>query len=278
MGDNDFLIDDILTKPAKLSQEQSVAVISGAKSARVIAGAGAGKTEVLTRRIVYLLLVKKIAPSSIVAFTFTEKAALNMKNRIYERVEQFGGDKATANLGEMYIGTIHAYAKHLLEDKFGLGNYDVFDENQEMAYVVRYGGSFDLSKYGRSNICSEFIRTVNMVWEEMIPEEDIEARAPDFYRRMKKYEDRLQNDRRFTFSKMIHSLVIKLREKPEAIENVKCLLVDEYQDINSAQAELIEIIGKKADMLFAVGDPRQSHLSVEGLKRAFFPHVCQDIS
>ncbi len=270
MSDKDPLINDILTKPTKLSQEQSIAVISRAKSARIIAGAGAGKTEVLTRRIVYLLLVKKIPPSSIVAFTFTEKAALNMKNRIYERVEQFGGDKATANLGEMYIGTIHAYAKHLLEDKFGMGNYDVLDENQEIAYVVRHSGSFDLSKYGRSNIYSEFVDTVNMVWGEMIPKEDIEARAPDFYRKMKEYEDRLQNDRRFTFSKMIHLLVIKLREKPEAIDNVKCLLVDEYQDINSAQAELIKIIGNKADMLFIVGDPRQSIYQWRGSNERFF--------
>ena len=241
MSDKDPLINDILTKPTKLSQEQSVAVISEAKSARVIAGAGAGKTEVLTRRIVYLLLVKKIPPSSIVAFTFTEKAALNMKNRIYERVEQFGGQKGTANLGEMYIGTIDAYAKRLLEDKFAMGNYDVFDENQEIAYVLRHGWSFGLSQYGRSDpkICREFVETVKMVWEEMIPYEDLEWRVPDFYRKMKKYEGHLENDRRFTFGKMIHSLVIRLRKNPEAVENVRCLLVDEYQDINNAQAELI---------------------------------------
>lgn len=271
-----ILLDDILTKPTKLSQEQSVAVISGAKSARIIAGAGAGKTEVLTRRVVYLLLVKKIPPSSIVAFTFTEKAALNMKNRIYERVEQLGGgggsEKATANLGEMYIGTIHGYAKRLLEDKFGMGDYDVLDENQEIAYVIRHARSLELGKYERrSDICSEFIRSVNMVWEEMISDQDLEDRAPDFYRRMKNYEARLQNDRRLTFGKMIHSLVIKLQEKPEAVENVRCLLVDEYQDINGAQAELIRIIGKKADVsLFVVGDPRQSIFQWRGSDERFF--------
>jgi DNA helicase II / ATP-dependent DNA helicase PcrA len=269
-----ILIDDILTKHTKLSQEQSVAVISEAKYSRVIAGAGAGKTEVLTRRVVYLLLVKKIPPSSIVAFTSTEKAAFNMKNRIYERVQQLGGggEKATANLGEMYIGTIHGYAKRLLEDKFGMGDYDVFDENQEIAYVIRHARSLDLCKYERrSDICSEFIRSVNMVWEEMISDEDLEDRAPDFYRRMKNYEARLQNDRRLTFGKMIHSLVIKLREKPEAVENVRCLLVDEYQDINGAQAELIRIIGKKADVsLFVVGDPRQSIFQWRGSDERFF--------
>ena len=84
-----------------------------------------------------MLLVEKVEPASIVAFTFTEKAAQSMKSRIYRRVEQIAGSTATAKLGEMFVGTIHAYAKRVLDDYFGYGNYAVLDDNQEIAYLMR---------------------------------------------------------------------------------------------------------------------------------------------
>jgi DNA helicase-2/ATP-dependent DNA helicase PcrA len=84
-------------------------------------------------------LVKKIKPSEIVAFTFTEKAARSMKDRIYQRIGGISGPEATKNLGEMFVGTIHSYAKLLLDNYFGFGNYDVLDENQEVAFLMRHG-------------------------------------------------------------------------------------------------------------------------------------------
>ena len=77
------VVEEILSKPSELSEDQAKAVVSEYRYVRVIAGAGAGKTETLTRRIVYLLLAEEVEPSDIVAFTFTEKAAQSMKNRIY---------------------------------------------------------------------------------------------------------------------------------------------------------------------------------------------------
>jgi len=82
----DQILNKILNDPKRLSDDQEKAVISDSDYIRVIAGAGAGKTETLTRRIAYLLLYKDVNPSSIVAFTFTEKAAQSMKSRIYKRV------------------------------------------------------------------------------------------------------------------------------------------------------------------------------------------------
>ena len=143
---------------------------------RIIAGAGAGKTETLTRRIVYLLAVKEVPPASIVAFTFTEKAAQSMKSRVYQRVGEICGEKATANLGEMYIGTIHAYAKRVLEDHFRFGNYNVLDDNQEIAFLLRHGWSMGLYIPGSSysNCCRDFLRTVNMAWDELLDEKELE--------------------------------------------------------------------------------------------------------
>ena len=90
MGAEQSILDKILKEPKPLSESQKNAVLSKKRYIRVIAGAGAGKTETLTRKIVSLLLVEKVPPSSIVAFTFTEKAAQSMKSRVYERVKQLG--------------------------------------------------------------------------------------------------------------------------------------------------------------------------------------------
>ena len=140
----------ILNTPSKLSEDQKKAVLSNSRYNKIIAGAGAGKTETLTRRIVYLLAVEEVKPSSIVAFTFTEKAAQSMKSRIYRRVGELCGQDATAKLGEMYVGTIHAYAKRILEDYFRFGNYTILDDNQEMAFLMRHGWSLGLRNYGRA--------------------------------------------------------------------------------------------------------------------------------
>lgn len=267
---NEQIVKDILAKPTELSEDQRLAVLTTSRFCRIIAGAGAGKTETLTRRIVYLLLAKGVQPSSIVAFTFTEKASLSMKNRIYERVEHIGGEKATANLGEMYIGTIHGYANRILEDRFGFGNYEVFDDNQEMAYLLREGWGLGLdSAGGYANNCADFLRSINMIWGEMIDEKPLKKKAPDFYGKLKSYESLLDTHKRLTFGKMIHTLVLKLRASPDALKGVKYLIVDEYQDINRAQAELIQLIGKNSEV-FVVGDPRQSIYQWRGSDEKFF--------
>jgi DNA helicase-2/ATP-dependent DNA helicase PcrA len=260
------LTTEILTKPYELSDDQKKVVLSKSRYIRVIAGAGAGKTETLTRRIAYLIMVEKVEPSSIVAFTFTEKAAQAMKSRIYQRVKELKGPLNM--LGEMYIGTIHAYAKRLLEDHPKYGNYEVLDENQEMAFLMRHGWALGLGKKGiYAQNCQHFLRTVNMAWEEMLDESELEKDAPDFYRHMKRYEEILDKHRLLTFSFMIKLAVDELRRSKRV--NVRYLFVDEYQDINRAQEEMIRLVGGDGN-IFVVGDPRQSIYQWRGSDERFF--------
>lgn len=271
MSDKKALVEKILSTPKRLSDDQRKAVLSESRYSRIIAGAGAGKTETLTRRIVYLLAVKEVPPSEIVAFTFTEKAAQSMKSRVYQRVGEICGEKATANLGEMYIGTIHAYAKRVLEDHFRFGNYNVLDDNQEIAFLLRHGWTMGLHVPGTSySVCiRDFLRTVNMVWDELLDEKALSKRAPEFYKKMKNYEERLKKHRLLTFGRIIYETVLKLRDAPDTLSSVKYLLVDEYQDINRAQAELIEYVGRSGGV-FVVGDPRQSIYQWRGSDERFF--------
>ena len=252
------ILDEIINKPYPLSDEQKQAVLSEEKYVRVIAGAGTGKTETLTRRIIYLLLYCNIEPGNIVAFTFTERAAQSMKGRIYQRVKQLEGREVCAKLGEMYVGTIHGYCLRILQDYFGYGDQDVLDENQEIAFVMREGWRIGLNKGGNYiKNCRNFIRSVNVIYDELIDRKELEAKAPDFYMQFKKYEDLLDKHRLLTFGRMIAIGVEKIEEKPEKIAHIKHLIVDEYQDINKAQEKLIKLIGNYANV-FIVGDPRQS--------------------
>jgi len=264
------LVKEILNKPARLSPDQENAVLSSSRYNRVIAGAGAGKTETLTRRIVYLLLVKSAEPSSIVAFTFTERAAQSMKSRIYQRVGELDPGKL-GSLGEMYVGTIHAYAKRVLDDYFKFGNYTVLDENEEIAFLMRQGWDIGINEYEHnySESCRVFLRTVNMVWDEMLDRKKLEAKAPDFCEKLAHYEYLLDKHKLLTFGRMILLAVQKLRENPNTLNMVKHLIIDEYQDINRAQEEFIRLVGSAGE-IFIVGDPRQSIYQWRGSDASFF--------
>lgn len=265
------LIEKIISQPTKLSEEQRAAVLSSTKHTKVVAGAGAGKTETLTRRVVYSLLVEHVKPSSIVAFTFTERAARSMKSRIYQRVGEISGPTILKKLGQMYIGTIHAYANRILEDYFGYGNYSILDEDQEIAFLFRYGWSLQLDGLGENYAegCKTFLRTVNMVWGEMLDESELEAKAPDFYQRLKKYEALLNEHKLLTFGRMIRDAVICLQKDPHGLPSIDQLIVDEYQDINRAQSMLISLVARNGN-IFVVGDPRQSIYQWRGSNESFF--------
>ena len=104
---------------------------------QIIASAGSGKTETVSQRIASLV-AEGVEPSEIVAFTFTEKAAEELKSRIRDRVEIFAGQASADKLGNMYVGTIHGFCFQLLTRYVGkYESYDVMDENQLAAFIQR---------------------------------------------------------------------------------------------------------------------------------------------
>ena len=243
-----------------LSQQQQKAVECEKKYIRVLAGAGAGKTETLTRRILYLLLYKDVPPEEIVAFTFTEKAAQSMKSRIYNRVGEIMGDEYKKKLGKMYVGTIHAYALRILQDYFGYGNYDVLDENQEMAFIMKRGwdiGILNLKGSNYADKCKKFVESVNVVYDELVPMDKLERENKEFYEVFKKYEKKLDKHHRLTFGRLIYKSIGEIEKEPDKLPKISHLIVDEYQDINHAQEKFIELLGKNASIM-VVGDPRQT--------------------
>jgi len=267
----------VLDNPKPLSSSQRAAVRSRNTRIRVIAGAGAGKTETLTRKIVHLLLVEQIDPSSIVAFTFTKKAAQSMKTRIYDRVAHLGGEEACSRLGEIYVGTIHAYCLSLLRDCCGYGNWGELDENQEMAFLLRVGWDCHFPDGGNyPQKCEAFLRNLNVFYAEMLDRSILREQAPGFAASLEAYEDALERHRLLTFNRMTQVAVEQLERHPGLAANIQYLIVDEYQDINRAQERLIQLLGKNA-RTFVVGDPRQTIYQWRGSDERCFEQFAEGL-
>src|SRR6185369_16433851 len=121
----------------QLSEAQQQVVDHRGSALQIIACAGSGKTESISRRIA-ALISEGARPESIVAFTFTERAAIELKDRIVRRVAESLGDSTKDKLGPMYIGTIHGYCFKLLQDYvLQYGNYDVLDPHRHAGFLSR---------------------------------------------------------------------------------------------------------------------------------------------
>lgn len=118
-----------------LSAAQARVVESRGRHVQVIACAGSGKTESVSRRVASLI-AEGVKSHEIVAFTFTERAAAELKERISRRVADAAGEAAVGTLAQMYVGTIHGYCLRILQDHVAkFGNFDVVDEHRHAALV-----------------------------------------------------------------------------------------------------------------------------------------------
>jgi DNA helicase II / ATP-dependent DNA helicase PcrA len=231
----------------------------GHPSARlqVLACAGSGKTEVLARRAVRLL-VEGADPSSVIAFTFTAKAAAELKSRIERRAAE--ADRRFADLPPagrgMFIGTSHSWALQVLQDLGGV--YETLDgltEEQEWALVFRVArrlGVVDLyaeregrarEKVATAPAVSAFLRSAEVVHNERIDRSVLAAHAPRFAAVLDRYEWLLEEMRLLPFRLMIGRAVDELAGgrplQRELAGRIRHVLVDEFQDFNSGQDQLL---------------------------------------
>lgn len=254
-----------------LTEKQREAVKSDAQYLRIMAPAGAGKTETITRKIVYL--IAKAEPiNSIVAFTFTKKAAKEMKDRLYERVGELLGVEKAEKLGEMFVGTIHSYCHEILTNNFNLENHNILDANQERAFISRHGWSLGFPRKGYNNYIEKFLRSVHVIYNELIPDSELKQYNIEFYNQYKKYEAKLAEQHYLTFGQVIKKAINKIEKNDGNIPNrapLKHLIVDEYQDINPAQEKLIIKLTRQSNC-YVVGDPRQCLYEWRGAKPKSF--------
>lgn len=241
------------------SAEQSAIITARARRLQVIACAGSGKTEAMAQRVA-ALLAEGVPPAAIVAFTFTERAAASLKQRVFERAEDRLGTERTARLGPLFVGTIHAYCFRLLQEHAPeYGSFDLLDEHRLAALVSREHGRLGLERLGSRHWrgIGDFLRNVQAVENELIPTEKLEGEFGACYGGLC---DALKRYRLLTYGQLI-TLAIKVLEGREARARLQAVLqhlvVDEYQDINPAQERLIELMTSGGAGLCVVGDDDQ---------------------
>ncbi|WP_027087429.1 ATP-dependent helicase [Cohnella panacarvi] len=239
---------------------------------QIIACAGSGKTTTMVERIINILSQPEIEPKNIVAFTFTEKAANELKERTYK----FAKDKIgnATGLAELYIGTIHGYCLNLLQEHSNeYSKYEILNEIQTKLFVdktFKINGSNQIKyvdKKGNESSLERFIDTdlyievVNTIRESDVLELQNYTVPANVRSAVEKYERCLDENSFFDYTSIMLK-AIKLLQNNNHIRNkikkeLKYLIVDEYQDVNPIQEKLINIIYSLNTNICVVGDDDQ---------------------
>lgn len=255
-----------LHRAGELTDEQYAAVIDDHSEVLCLACAGSGKSRTLAFRIARLVY-EGAAPESIIAFTFTEKAAESIKRRVADALEKC--NLPVAMVGAMYIGTIHSYCQHLLGSMNAkYRQYEVLDENRLKLFLLSryYDLELQVVQNARASRMFATISDVSNAWkmanDEMLSFDDIERNDPELGRCLKNISARLESDQYIDFSLMIRRAVEALEsdnnEVNNALADAKHLMVDEYQDVNISQERLIAGLYRRMESLFVVGDDDQA--------------------
>ena len=259
------IIDKLFTS-GELTLEQFNAVVDKTKEVLCLACAGSGKSRTLSFRIAKLIY-EGAKPESIIAFTFTDKAAESIKRRVADALEKC--ELPVAMVGAMYIGTIHSYCKHLLGSMHAkYMQFEVLDENRLKLFLLSRYYDLDIHSLQKSRSTKMFrtIAEVSSAWkmanDEMLNLNEIMHQDEALGRCLNNISTRLNNDQYIDFSLMVRLVVEALennnREINAVLKGVNHLMVDEYQDVNPSQERLIIALYNRLDTLFVVGDDDQS--------------------
>ena len=244
-----------------MNTEQSEAVRTTEGPLLIMAGAGSGKTRVLTHRIAYLLDEKDVSPYNILAITFTNKAAKEMK----QRVEQLVGEEAQV----IWMSTFHSMCVRILRrdaDRIGIErNFTIIDPTDQKSVIkdVLKNENIDSKRFEPRM----FIGAISNLKNELKTPEDAQKEANDFHSQMvaavyKGYQRQLSRNEALDFDDLIMTTINLFERVPDALEyyqnKFQYIHVDEYQDTNKAQYTLVKLLASKFKNLCVVGDSDQS--------------------
>ena len=251
----------------KLNNRQREAVIYDEGPLLILAGAGSGKTRVITNRIAYLIDEKGVKPYEIMAITFTNKAAAEMQERIRA---QIGTDSAGA-----WISTFHSACLRILHMYGYLIGYDddlaIYDRDDSISVIKRIcrDMQIDTKRFKEK----WFLGKISSCKDELISCEIYQEQASDYYEKKAAavytaYEKELKKNNAVDFDDLICKTVLLFKKEPEVLakfqERFKYICVDEYQDTNTAQFELVRLLAGKYKNICVVGDDDQSIYKFRG--------------
>lgn len=252
----------------ELNDRQQEAVFHTEGPLLVLAGAGSGKTRVLTHRIAYLIEEKGVNPWNIMAITFTNKAAEEMRNRV-DRLIGFGSES-------IWVATFHSTCARILRryiDQIGFEtNFSIYDTDDQKAVIRQVIKKMDLDPrmYKEKVLLSAISSAKN---EFISPQEMEENVGMDLQQRKiaqayKEYQNKLKENNALDFDDLLVKTVELFQTCPQVLENYQerfqYIMVDEYQDTNSVQFQLIHLLANKHKNLCVVGDDDQSIYKFRG--------------
>lgn len=253
-----YLKDRLL---AGLNKKQQQAVKTTEGPLLIMAGAGSGKTRVLTHRIAYILLEKGVNPYNILAITFTNKAAREMK----ERINGILGGAAD----EIWISTFHSMCVRILRrdiDRIGINrNFTILDTTDQLSVIkgILKDKNIDSKKFDPRGILSAISSAKN----ELIDAKQYGKYTGNYFENIvsdvfEEYEKRLLKNHSLDFDDLIMKTIQLFKRVPEVLEyyqrKFQYIHVDEYQDTNKAQYQLVHLLAAKFQNLCVVGDSDQS--------------------
>lgn len=258
----------------ELNEMQKQAVLHKDGPLMIIAGAGSGKTKVLTTRITHLMAAHQVDPFNILALTFTNKAAAEMK----ERIEHILGTSEARNL---YIGTFHSVFARILRTeapKIGYpNNFTIYDTDDARSVIktVIHELNLDDKQYKPNVVYNRISAAKNALVgpEEYandyhLQQEDAKANRPMLGQIFVAYANRCFKNGAMDFDDLLIKMYELLKHYPEALSKYqhkfKYILIDEYQDTNPAQYEIIKLLGAMHENVCVVGDDAQSIYSFRG--------------
>ncbi|MBE7085444.1 MAG: ATP-dependent DNA helicase PcrA [Clostridiales bacterium] len=261
----------------KLNDEQIKPVLETEGAVLVLAGAGSGKTRVLTSRIAYLIEEKGVPDSAILAITFTNKAAKEMQERL----------SAITDVSRSWVCTIHSMCVRILRmyaDEVGIGaNFSIYSEVERNNIIKK---SFQECDYDDEKLLKSVkfhIANAKMLGfdpdryaEEYAGDNDIE----DVTKVYKRYQKHLRENNALDFDDLLNETRLLLRKNEDAREYLggrfRYILVDEFQDTNAVQYEIVKLLSSVHGNIFAVGDDDQSIYGWRGAKIENILHFEKD--
>ena len=234
----------------------------------ILAGAGSGKTRVLTHRIVYLIEEIGVNPWNILAITFTNKAAEEMRERV-DRLVGFGAD-------QIWVSTFHSACVRILRrhiDQIGFGtNFTIYDADDQKTVMKRILKRLNIDTKQFSD--KTFLNAISSAKDELISVADYEIDAMGDFRKSliakvyREYQETLKASNALDFDDIIVKTVELFKTRPEVLghyqNRFRYIMVDEYQDTNTAQFELIRLLADRSRNLCVVGDDDQSIYKFRG--------------
>ena len=247
---------------AILNKEQVEAVQRTEGPLLVLAGAGSGKTRVLTHRIAYLIQEKGVFPSHILAITFTNKAAAEMRERVEKLLPGEGNSVWVSTFHSMCLRILRREIEHLGYDR-DFSIYDTDDQRTLMRQILKEL-KIDSKTLRDRAVLSQISQTKNRGGnaEDYLSESDGDYLSKLIYQCFKRYEEKLKENNALDFDDLLLKTLELFERFPEVLlqyqERFRYILVDEYQDTNDVQFRLIYSLAKKYSNICVVGDDDQS--------------------